>query len=405
MNATTFPLQLVRNLALWLMRHIGFTLLVWVLWSPAASAQAALSREQIDEISQVAMEAIEQGGLPGLSIAVAKGDEVWTAAFGAADLELGVAATPESMFRTASVAKWFTAVAALRLVELGALELDAPIQRYCPHFPGKRWPITARQLLTHTSGVRHNYGSNGEPTGSEGERAHLDSLISIERATQYTRYTDVISPLETFRNDTLLFQPGTRAHYSSLGYRLLGCVLEGAGQRPYRQLMRELVFDPAGMQAIAEDDALEIIPNRVSGYSRDTSGTTIRAPFRDVSENLPAGGYLSTAEDLVRFVIAFNAGSLVDATSRELMAEQPILEGGVPAPHPMGWQGSYYGMGVMVDDTSEQPALFHTGGQSGTTALLYYFPSDHIVVGLMTNMDSAAIREPLARRIGRVAAN
>src|SRR5688500_10662619 len=160
-------------------------------------AGSGLSAEQIRQISQIASSAMETNRLPGLSVAVSKDNEIWSAGFGKADLEQDVPVTVQSMFRTASVAKWFTATAAMRLVEDGKLDLDAPVQQYCPIFPQKQWPITSRQLLTHMSGVRHNYGSNGEKRDTETERQALDELIQLEKATQYTRYTDVIKPLDT----------------------------------------------------------------------------------------------------------------------------------------------------------------------------------------------------------------
>src|SRR4029077_16133386 len=90
------------------------------------------------------------------------------------DLEQNVPVTPQSMFRTASVGKWFTATAALRLVEQGKLDLDAPIQQYCPQFPVKDWPITSREILSHMSGIRHNFGQNGEKPATDADKAALN---------------------------------------------------------------------------------------------------------------------------------------------------------------------------------------------------------------------------------------
>ncbi len=255
------------------------------------------------------------------------------------------------------------------------------------------------------SGIRHNYGQNGEKRDTEADRQALDERIQREQAGQYVRYTDVIRPLETFKNDALLFEPSTHVRYSSLGYRVLGCVLEGAAQVPYRKVMRELIFDPSDMTSITEDDSLAIIPHRVPGYSRGPDGGVVRAPFRDVSENLPAGGYLSTAEDLVRFAVAFQAGKLVSAATRDQMIAHPKLSDGTPAPNPFGTAGYYYGMGVMVDPGPAQPAWFHTGGQSGASALLFLFPQDNIAVAVMTNIDGSAVREPLPRKIASIAAS
>jgi len=371
--------------------------------SPAPLCAAGLSADQIRDISKVASAALETNRLAGLSVAVSRDGEVWSAGFGKADLEQDVPVTPRSMFRTASVAKWFTATAAMRLVEEGKLDLDAPVQQYCPEFPEKQWRVTAHQLLTHMAGVRHYYGDNGEKRDTESERKNLELLIQRERSGQYLRYTDVIKPLDAFKNDALSFQPGTRVQYSSPGYRLLGCVLEGAAKTPYRQLMRELVFAPAGMRAITEDDALALVPHRVAGYSKAPDDSLVRASFRDVSENLPAGGWLSTTEDLVRFALAFQSGRLVKPATRDRMVERPKLNDGTPAPNPFGDPKFYYGIGVMVGPVDGRPAWFHTGGQSGASALLYWFPDSRIAVALLTNRDGSAIRDPLARAIEEIA--
>jgi serine beta-lactamase-like protein LACTB, mitochondrial len=371
---------------------------------PVLAQASGFSAEQIREISQVASAALETNQLPGLSVAVSRDGELWSAGFGKADLEQEVPVTAQSMFRTGSIAKWFTATAAMRLVEAGKLDLDAPVQRYCAQFPQKQWPVTSRQLLTHMAGVRHNYGDNGEKPGTDAERQALEALIQRERSAQFTRHTDVIKPLDTFRNDPLVFQPGTRTHYSSPGYRLLGCVLEGAAQTPFRKLMRELVFEPAGMRSITEDDVLVIVPRRVAGYSKAPDGTLVRAAFRDVSENLPAGGYLSTAEDLARFALAFVSGKLVKPETRDQMLEHPRLLDGKPAPNPFGNPKYHYGIGIMIGPVDAQPAWFHTGGQSGVSTLLFWFPDSSVAVALMTNRDGSAIRESLARRIGEIAA-
>jgi serine beta-lactamase-like protein LACTB, mitochondrial len=378
-------------------------LLPTLLLIPVLAHAAGLSARQIREISQVAAAALQNDHLPGLSVAVSKDSRIWSAGFGKADLEQGVPVTSQSMFRTASVAKWLTATAAMRLAEDGKLNLDAPVQQYCRQFPQKQWPITSRQLLSHMAGVRHNYGDNGEKRDTEAERQALDALIQREKIAQYLRYTDVIKPLDVFRNDPLVFEPGTRTLYSSLGYRLLGCVLEGAAQRPYRQLMRHVVFEPAGMKTITEDDALALVPHRVPGYSKAPDDTFVRASFRDVSENLPAGGWLASAEDLVRFVWAFQSGKLVKQATRDQMIERPRLTDGTPAPNPFGNPKYYYGIGVMVGPVDMQPAWFHTGGQSGASALLFWFPENSVAVALLTNRDGSAIREPLARKIGEIA--
>jgi serine beta-lactamase-like protein LACTB, mitochondrial len=373
-----------------------------LLLSSGPARGAGLSKAQTREISQMATRALTESELPGLSVAVAKDGQIWAAGFGSADLEQNVPVTARTMFRIASITKWLTATAAMRLVERGTLDLDAPVQKYCPRFAIKKWPVTSRQLLTHTAGVRHYHGQNGEKPETAAERKALEDKIRREQAGQYIRYTDVLGPLDAFKDDPLLFRPGTRAAYTSLGYRLLGCVLEGAARAPYRELMRELVFEPAQL-TITEDDVQAIVAHRTAGYSKGADGKIIRAAYRDVSENLPAGGYLSTATDLVRFALAFESGKLVKDATRRQMLQHPRLTDGSLAPDPGGFSEFYYGFGIGVGPDS-RPAWFHAGGQSGMSGYLMWFPDTRIAVALLTNRDGDAIPWALGGRIEEIAA-
>lgn len=372
--------------------------------APIAHAADKLTPQQIKQIRELSTTVLTTEGLPGLSIAVAKGDQIWTIGLGSADLELGVPVDSRSLFRTASISKWLTATAALRLVEEGKVDLDAPIQQYCPQYPQKQWTITSRELLSHLSGIRHYHGANGEPRNTEAERKALDELVKQEESTQYTRHTDIVSTLDSFKDDPLMFQPGTRFLYTSPGYRVLGCVLEGAAHTPYRTLMRELVFTPAGMTSITEDDAQTIIPHRVAGYARGAEKQLINAPFRDVSANLPAGGHLSTPEDLVRFAMAFNEGKLVQPKTRDLMIQRPKLLNGadVPDAPPYFGMGSglYYGMGMFVGKTPQgERLLLHTGRDPGASTELLLAPDSNIAVAIMTNMSQWDGGDDLAKKI------
>lgn len=370
----------------------------------AAQASNDLPPQQIREIRELGATVLSKDGLPGLSIAIAKGDHVWSTGFGSADLEQNVAVDSHSLFRTGSISKWLTATAAMRLVEEGKLNLDAPIQQYCPQYPQKQWTVTSRELLTHLSGIRHYHGANGEPRDTEAERKALDELVKQEESTEYTHYTDIVSPLNSFKSDPLFFQPGTHFLYTSLGYRVLGCVIEGAAHSPYRTVMRQLIFTPAGMTSITEDDIQAIIPHRMQGYARGPDKQLIHAPIRDMSANLPAGGHLSTAEDLVRFAAAFNEGKLVQPATRDLMIQRPKLLNGADAPDAppyfgMG-PGLYYGMGIFVGKTSWGERLWmHTGRDPGASTELLLAPDSSISVAVMTNMSQWNGGDDLAKKI------
>jgi CubicO group peptidase (beta-lactamase class C family) len=367
-------------------------------------AQEQLSSQQINQIRELSAATLRKEGLPGLAVAVSKGDQVWSAGVGSADLEQNVPVDSSSLFRTASISKWMTATAAMRLAEGGKLDVDAPIQQYCPQYPQKQWPISARELMTQLSGIRHYHGANGEPRDTAAQRDALDALVKREQSTQFTRYTEVVPTLDAFKDDPLLYQPGTHFLYSSLGYRVLGCVLEGAAKSPYRTLMRDLIFTPARMSTITEDDAQIITPHRVAGYAWDASKHLIRAPFRDVSENLPGGGHLATPEDLVRFASAFNSGKLIQLKTRDRMLQRPKLIDGsdVPEAPPyfgMG-NGLYYGMGMFVGKSaSGERLLMHTGRDPGSSTELLLAPGSGIAVAVMSNVSQWDGTDDLAKKI------
>lgn len=215
----------------------------------------------------------------------------------------------------------------------------------------------------------------------------VGDVVEVPRYASYrvvtdpdgNRYDDAIRPVARFADDPLLFQPGTRYHYSSPGYRLVGCALRGAAGKSYNTLMRELVFEPAGMRHTRDDDAYEIIAHRARGYVR-RAGELQRSRFRDVSENLAAGGHLSTAADLVRFALAWNDGSLIGKASRHAMI----------APPPDGAdEGEWYGYGVNVKQVEDgRLILFHTGGLDGTRTLLVLLPREGVAVAAMTNYET-----------------
>lgn len=368
---------------------ISAVAIVVLIGSHCVVAKESRKKYLEQEVSKVAIDEIASTGTPSVQVAIGLGDEViYEGAFGHADIEHKVEATPASRYRTASVAKWFTATAAMRLAKDGALDLDKPIQSYCPQYPEKKWEITTRQLITHTSGIRHylDYESELAAVSSPEAKRAIETKALKEALSSYTRYTDVTSPLKTFDEDDLLFKPGTDWEYSSLGYRVLACVLQGAAKMSYVDAMKAMVFEPADMSNTVPDDAWAIIPNRVTGYRID-DGIVRRADLRDVSENLPAGGYLSTASDLIRFAIAFDKNMLLDST-KQLMSSPVLVE--LDSDSEPSWrdaipQEDKYGYGLMLFSKYEKGMIGHSGRQAGGSAILVLFPKDDLSIAVMSN--------------------
>ncbi|MFL5571671.1 MAG: serine hydrolase domain-containing protein, partial [Gemmatimonadaceae bacterium] len=177
-----------------------------------AIAASAADRRAIDSARAIMLAGMRRSGIPGASVTVLRnGREIWSEGLGVADLENNLPVTPLTKFRIGSVSKPITAVAMAALVEEGKLDLDAPIQKYVPAFPVKKYPITARELAGHLAGIRHYSG---------------DEFLSNRH------YANVTSSLDIFKNDTLLFRPGDKYSYSTYGFVLLSAVVEGAAGEP-----------------------------------------------------------------------------------------------------------------------------------------------------------------------------
>jgi serine beta-lactamase-like protein LACTB, mitochondrial len=343
----------------------------------AAHAQGGSIEARIGDL---AMAEIEASGVPSLQIAVGRGGTIlFEGAFGLADLENAVLATPESRYRTASLSKWFSATAAMRLAEQGRLDIDAPVQKYCPQYPQKPWPVTSRQLMNHTAGVRNyrDYAREMAKAATEADRQRIARERDRAAVSWTTRYANVIDPIGVFANEPLEFQPGTAHRYTSFGYRVLGCVIVGAAGRPYSDVLQEEIFAPLGMESTRGDDQWEIIPGRVGLYQYDR-GAVRRADYRDVSENLAGGGHLSTAGDLVSFGMAFQEGRLVSKDTRALM-ETPSQVSQRDSPY------APYGLGVKTYTFAGETVLGHDGTQQGATTILVYAPKDGTTIAILAN--------------------
>jgi CubicO group peptidase (beta-lactamase class C family) len=312
--------------------------------------------------------------IPGLSAAVAvDGKIVWSEGFGYADRDKQMTACPQTQFRIASVSKTLTAAAMAQLYEQGRLDLDAPIQAYVPSFPDKGHPITALQLASHRSGIRH-YRDDYEALSTK-------------------HYNNVTESLEKFKDDPLRFVPGTDFGYSSYGYVLLSAAIEGASGENFLSYIRRNVFEPLQMHHTIAENANEPARNpstcydNVTPYSLD--GKVIPSPYIDFSCKWAGGGFLSTAEDLVRFGSAHTREGFLKQETLKLIFTPRNGIGGIFG----------YGLGWMIArDLHLRRVHFHFGAGSGGTSVLAIYPEQGVSIAILANLGHAKF--PFARLMG-----
>ena len=304
-----------------------------------------------------------QHHVPGMSIAIVNDGKIFYArGYGLSDDENGVRAIAGTVYRIASLSKPITATAVMKLVNEKRLDLDAPIQKYCPEFPEKPWPITTRELLTHQSGIR-DYRNDAETINTK-------------------HYSSIKEALSQFANDSLDFEPGTKMQYTSYGYIVLGCVIEGASGMSYEHYMQQAIFKPAHMSETRLDDVFAIIPNRARGYQLDSNGNLENATFVDVSNKPPGSGINSNANDMGSFIEALYSGKLLPNKVFEEMLTPAITRGGKTTIYGLGFFlggpiGNYHGL----------KEAGHGGEQQGVTSVLYLLPEKKFGVVLLANLE------------------
>jgi len=341
-------------------------LLLTILASAAAvsAQQKTLSQEKRLEIEKAVSTFMSANSVPGMGAAVVlDGEPVWSAGFGMADLEDSAPATSSTLFRLGSLSKPITATALLQLWEHGKLDLDAPVQKYCPAFPQKEWPITSRELLGHLGGIRH-YNRDGKGDIPEDSARHFASMEES---------------LQIFAADPLVAKPGTKFNYSTSGYTLLGCVLEGAASQKYMDFVRENIFKPASMAQTQADDFFTIIPHRTRWYHKDKSEIVRNAGVLDSSYKIPGGGLISSADDMARFEAAMLADKFVKRPARDLMWTPQKTPDGKSTGYALGWG---------ISDKFGIHIVAHTGGQQGTSTAFVLVPERRAGVIVLANMDS-----------------
>ncbi|HZN96795.1 MAG TPA: serine hydrolase domain-containing protein [Gemmatimonadales bacterium] len=297
--------------------------------------------------------------IPGLSLAILRGDSVMLArGYGFANVELRVPASDSTIYQSGSVGKQFTAAMVVMLSQQGRFRLDDPVTRWLPEGAGVWDSITVRHLLTHTSGV-------GEYTDS-----------TFDYRKDYTE--DELVRFAASR--PLDFPPGARWSYSNTGYLLLGVLVHRVTGRFYGDVLRDLIFRPLGMGSARIISEADIVPNRAAGYEL-VKGRLKNQEWVAPSLNTTADGslYLSL-NDMIPWAVSLNQGRIPDSTVLRA-AWQPVrLKDGGLFPYGFGWD---------LTDQRGHRRIGHTGAWQGFKTAIHRYPEYQLTVIVLANLASA----------------
>jgi CubicO group peptidase (beta-lactamase class C family) len=322
-----------------------------------------LRGDRFDPVRRLIEETIQTHGLASVAIAAAKdGEVVWEEAFGWADRENEVPATPNSIYALASITKSFTATGLMVLVERGLVDLDRPVNAYLRETElvshvGDPAEATVRRVLTHTAGLpaHHNIFLEGE------------LVRPPEQKESMRRYGMIVD------------EPGREFVYSNFGYGVLGRVISDVSGRTYAEFMRAEVFQPLGLThtSVFADPALG------EHLARHYDGRDV-VPALDF-DHVGASAIHSSVHDLIRYGM-FHLGDELPDQQQILpldMIEAMREPSAVRMPDEI--LDVRVGLGWAVIDLNGLQMAVATGGMPGTLTRLALIPSENVAVAILIN--------------------
>ncbi len=316
---------------------------------------------------------MEYYGLPGLSVGIVYDqDLIWSKGFGYATVEKKVPATPQTVYRIASITKLFTCTAIMQLRDQNKLKLDDPIAKYLPWFKIKnRFPdapaITIRQLMTHTSGLPREAAF---PYWTDHEFPTIEKIIA------------------TLPKQETIYPSATKLKYSNLGIALLGQIIVKVSGEAYETYIKNHILKPLNMSNTSVNLTDEHKERLATGYGRRLpDGTRKIMPFIDAKGLTPAANMSSTVEDLAKFIsLQFRDGALGNdqilkgSTLREMQRIHWLQP---------NWKNGW-GLGFSISHRDDKSFVGHGGWVAGFRTQITFCPDEKIGVIVMTNTEDCS---------------
>ncbi|WP_435182249.1 serine hydrolase domain-containing protein [Cellulophaga omnivescoria] len=321
-----------------------------------------INYSKVDDLLQ---SLISNAKVPGIAIKVTQHNKtIFDKGYGFSDLEKKTqinAAT--SVFRIASVSKPIAATALAIMVQDGVIDLEESFYTYVPYYPKKKYDFTIKQLATHTAGIR----------GYRGKEYGLNMPYTIKDS------------IAIFKDDELLFKPGTDYYYNSYDWVLLSLAMQEVSGVPFEEYVQKKVLDPLQMKHTFADVKGSFIKGITQFYSKKRLG------FRKAMEvnnyyKLAGGGFLSTTADIVKLGNAYLKGNLLEqATQQQFLTAQEVKG-----------DSTYYGLGWQVSTDKKGNVYYgHIGNGVGGYSNFFVYPTQGLVITILTNCTNPNIQTVL----------
>jgi CubicO group peptidase (beta-lactamase class C family) len=348
---------------------VGLTLLQAAPCSAAALAAPVAIAGEAGRLDRIVNGYVRHAGFRG-AVLVARGDEViLSRGYGMAHPETRTPNTPQTRYMIGSLTKQFTAAAVMLLQDRGELNVNDPLCKYWPECPAAWAPITLAQLLEHTSGIPN----------------------FLELPEMQTYHLAVRNPDETIglvRDKPLEFQPGTRKHYCSTGYLLLGRIIERLSGEPFGVFLRKNILSPLEMADSGYLPSDLYIPHLAGLFEKRPGSERVYSalPWSQIL-HFSSGGMYSTVGDLFRWERALFGGRVMSSAAFTQMTTD---------------YGNGYGFGLGIGQLDVHRTYRHLGIVEGFASSMTYVPDADTTVIVLSNVrspDAEVLGDELLRAI------
>lgn len=319
--------------------------------------------DKADAIHALLSKYHEQGWFNGSALVADNGAVIFKRGYGMANMEWGIANTPDTKFRLGSITKQFTAALVLQLAEEGKVELNAPLTRYLPDYQARNGDrITVHQILNHTSGI---------PGYTELPQFREWALIPSTPAAFVAKFSKL----------DLLFQPGTKFSYSNSGFFIAGYLVEKITGKSYAEVLREKIFEPLGMRDSGFDLPATLLAKRAAGYDVTLDGYR-NTGYLDMTLPYAAGSLYSTAEDLYKWDQGLYGDAVLKSASKAKMFTPGLAD---------------HGYGFVIRTRDGVKTISHGGAINGFNSVIVREPDTKRLVVLLNNTGGAPLQEMEAK--------
>ena len=320
---------------------------------------------------------MEQTGVPGVAVGIHHRGESIAYGYGVTSIEHPLPVSDDTLFQIGSITKTFTGTAMMRLVEQGALDLDAKVQSYLPEFrvadEMASSEVTVRQLLTHEGGWAGDFFRS---TGAG------DDAIA--------RYVADMADLPQ------LAPVGTQWSYNNAGFSVAGRIIEVVTGKQFETALEEQVFGPLGLEHSFFDAGDVLTHSFAVGHSVTAGKAQVARPWALERAIYPAGGIICPVKDLLRYA-RFHLGDGRAKDGTELLSPESLSL--MHSPQVAVWEGEAWGLSwSILDELEGARQVRHGGGTKGQISSLVLIPEHDLAIAVLTNADRGGVITDEVRR-------